>query len=52
MQAGRRLSDVHRKRPLPNHGLEKVARKRPERPNLEANCAAHGGCFARECARK
>ena len=42
------FAEVHRKQPLDNQGLEKAARKRPDRPNLEPICAAHGGCFQRE----
>ena len=51
-KAGWRFLDVHRKRPLDHHGPENARRKRPDGPILEAICAAHGGSFQRESARK
>ena len=51
-QAGQRFVDVHRKQPLPNHGQEKTGRRRPDRAIFVSICAAHGGRFAREYARK
>jgi hypothetical protein len=52
LQAGQRLNEAHRKQPLDNHGPEKSAGKRLLWSNLEANCAAHGGCFVRRKARE
>jgi hypothetical protein len=52
MQGGPHFGDVHRKQPLAIHGPEKTRRKRPNRPNLEPNCAAHGGCLVRRKARE
>jgi len=43
---------MHRKPPLNNHGPENSRRKPSNRPKLVSICAAHGGGFPRENARK